>query len=201
MTDGNGAPEVTPEAILQLGLGFWGSKTLLSAVELGLFTELAESGPLDARGPAGAARPAPAQRDATSSTRSSRSGCSSATTARYANTPATELFLDRAKPSYIGGLLEMANARLYPFWGSLTEGLRTGEPQNEAKSGGDFFDDALRRPGAPARSSPKAMSRPAWAPRPGDRGQVPVARRTGPSIDVGCAQGACRCRSRWRTLI
>jgi hypothetical protein len=32
-------------------------------------------------------------------------------------------------------MLEMANARLYPFWGSLTEALRTGEPQNEAKQG------------------------------------------------------------------
>jgi hypothetical protein len=36
-------------------------------------------------------------------------------------------------------MLEMANARLYPFWGSLTEGLRTGRPQNEAKTGEDFF--------------------------------------------------------------
>jgi hypothetical protein len=32
---------VTPDYIMQLGLGFWASKTLLSAVELGLFTELA----------------------------------------------------------------------------------------------------------------------------------------------------------------
>jgi hypothetical protein len=39
----------------------------------------------------------------------------------------------------VGGLLEMANARLYPFWGSLTEALRTGEPQNEAKKGENFF--------------------------------------------------------------
>ncbi|HSC57041.1 MAG TPA: methyltransferase dimerization domain-containing protein, partial [Nitrospira sp.] len=36
-----------PDKIMQLGLGFWGSKTLLSAIELGLFTELAK-GPLDA---------------------------------------------------------------------------------------------------------------------------------------------------------
>ena len=36
-----------PAAILELGMGFWASKTLLSAVELGLFTELAD-GPLDA---------------------------------------------------------------------------------------------------------------------------------------------------------
>ncbi len=58
---------------------------------------------------------------------------------RYANTPETALFLDRAKPPYVGGLLEMANARLYPFWGSLTEALRTGQPQNEAKTGENFF--------------------------------------------------------------
>jgi hypothetical protein len=40
---------VTPERLLQLGLGFWGSKTVLSAVELGLFSEMAE-GPLEAEG-------------------------------------------------------------------------------------------------------------------------------------------------------
>ncbi len=38
----------TPDRILQLGMGFWGAKTLLSAVELGLFTELAGH-PLDAQ--------------------------------------------------------------------------------------------------------------------------------------------------------
>lgn len=31
---------VTPDAILQLGFGYWGSRTLLSAVELGVFSEL-----------------------------------------------------------------------------------------------------------------------------------------------------------------
>jgi SAM-dependent methyltransferase len=61
------------------------------------------------------------------------------TGARYANTAETALFLDRAKPSYVGGMLEMCNARLYGFWGSLTEGLRTGRPQNEVKTGEDFF--------------------------------------------------------------
>jgi hypothetical protein len=54
---------------------------------------------------------------------------------RYRNTPETDLFLDRRKPSYIGGILDMANARLYPFWGHLTEALRTGQPQNEVKTG------------------------------------------------------------------
>ena len=41
------AAPVTPEAILQLGFAFWGSKTLLSAVELGVFSELAEAGALE----------------------------------------------------------------------------------------------------------------------------------------------------------
>ncbi|MCA1557541.1 MAG: methyltransferase, partial [Acidobacteria bacterium] len=58
------------------------------------------------------------------------------------NTVETDLFLDRAKPTYMGGMLEMANARLYGFWGNLTEGLRTGQPQNEVKSGegGGLFE-------------------------------------------------------------
>jgi hypothetical protein len=58
---------------------------------------------------------------------------------QYSNTPETDLFLDKAKPTYIGGVLEMCNERLYGFWNNLTEGLRTGEPQNEAKTGGDLF--------------------------------------------------------------
>src|SRR5438067_1103207 len=58
---------------------------------------------------------------------------------QYRNTPSADLFLDQTKPSYLGGMLEMANARLYSFWGSLTDGLRTGQPQNEVKTGGDFF--------------------------------------------------------------
>src|SRR5262249_14916021 len=55
----------------------------------------------------------------------------------YANTPETDRFLDRATTSYIGGLFEMANSRLYPCWGSLTEALRTGRPQNETKANPD----------------------------------------------------------------
>jgi hypothetical protein len=59
---------------------------------------------------------------------------------KYRNTPETDLFLDRNKPTYIGGVLEMANERLFGFWNSLTEGLRTGVPQNEAKQGGNLFE-------------------------------------------------------------
>lgn len=61
----------------------------------------------------------------------------------YGNTPETDLFLDRKKPSYVGGILEMANHRLYPFWGHLTEALRTGMPQNEVKNGAAGFFETL----------------------------------------------------------
>jgi hypothetical protein len=135
----------TPDAIMQLGLAFWGSKALLSAVELDVFSTLAR-GPLptetltaklglQARGTAD-------WLDALVSL-----GMLERTGGEYANTAATGLFLDRAKPSYIGGMLEMANARLYPFWGSLTEALRTGRPQNEAKAGEDFFAALYQDPG------------------------------------------------------
>src|SRR4051812_33169640 len=133
------AAQVTPDAIMQLGLGFWGSKTLLSAVELGVFSQLAEAGALD--GEALRERLGLHPRSATDFFDALVAlGMLERTDGRYANAPATEVFLDRAKPSYVGGILEMANARLYGFWGSLTEGLRTGAPQNEAKQGDDFFE-------------------------------------------------------------
>ena len=40
----------------------------------------------------------------------------------YANAAETDFYLDRAKPSYIGGLLEMANRRLYASWGKSDRG-------------------------------------------------------------------------------
>jgi len=42
---------------------------------------------------------------------------------KYAKTPDTDLFLDRVKPSYIGGILQMPNSRLYSYWGSLATAL------------------------------------------------------------------------------
>ena len=125
---------VAPEKIMQLGLGFWGSKTLLSAVELGLFTELA-NGPLSADELTQRLKLHPRSAhdffDALVSL-----GMLARQDGLYQNTPEADRFLVRNKLSYLGGVLEMANERLYPFWGSLTEGLRTGLPQNEMKTGG-----------------------------------------------------------------
>jgi hypothetical protein len=138
------AQEVTPDAIMQLGFGYWGSKTLLSAVELGLFTELAK-GPLaldDLR-----ARLNLHERSARDFLDALVAlGMLHRERGTYLNTPATDLYLDQAKPTYMGGMLEMMSARLFRFWADLTEGLRTGQPQNEAKHGGDLFDTLYSDP-------------------------------------------------------
>jgi hypothetical protein len=136
--------EPKPDGIMQLGLGFWGSKTLLSAVELGVFTELAK-GPLDSEALRNRLGLHP---------RSARDffdtlvalGMLQRHDGRYLNTDAGDLFLDRAKPSYIGGVLEMANARLFKNWARLTTGLKSGQPQTEMEAGKETFDELYADP-------------------------------------------------------
>jgi len=176
----------TPDGIMQLGLGFWGSKVLLSAVELGLFTELAK-GSLEleqlqerlALHPRGA-------RDFLDALVALR--MLERFKGRYSNTPEADLFLDRAKPSYVGGILEMSNARLYAAWGGLTDALRTGLPQNATHDESNPFE-ALYADPAGLRQFLEAMSgislgsaRALAARFPWDRYQT--------FVDVGCAQGA-----------
>ncbi|MDQ3573056.1 MAG: acetylserotonin O-methyltransferase [Actinomycetota bacterium] len=186
-TAGEHAAPVTPEAIMQLGLAFWGSKTLLSAVELGLFSELAQAGPLE--GEALRERLGLHPRSATDFFDALVAlGMLEREDGRYANTPATELFLDRAKPSYVGGILEMNNARLFGFWGSLTEGLRTGSPQSEVKEGGNFFDALYADPERLAQFA-QAMSAISTGAGQAIAAKFPWGDHSS-VIDVGCAEGA-----------
>ncbi len=125
---------------------FAASKAFLSAVELGVFTQLS-GGPLDCETlrtrlglhPRGA-------RDFFDTLVAL--GLLERHGERYANTPECAFFLDRTKPNYAGGMAEMVNARLYGFWGSLTEALRTGQPQNESKSGANTFEVLYSNPQA-----------------------------------------------------
>ncbi|MGF6483784.1 methyltransferase [Paraburkholderia sp. JPY419] len=127
----------SPQKLLQLAMGFWASKTLLSAVELDLFTVLGK-GPRNATQLIEELQLHPRSAldflDALVAL-----GVLNRDDGLYRNTADAGAFLDRAKPGCIGGMLLMTNNRLYPFWGSLTEALRTGLPQNEAKQGGDPF--------------------------------------------------------------
>jgi len=141
---------LNPEHILQIGMGFWASKTVLAAVNFRLFTLLAQKPHsaqeirkkldlherahhdfLDALVALGFLQ---------------RTGLNG--DAFYQNTPETDFFLDKNKPSYLGGMLEMCNNRLYKFWNDLEEGLKTGLPQNELKQNGhtNLFESLYQNP-------------------------------------------------------
>lgn len=140
---------VAPDRIYEVGMGFWASKTLLSAVELGVFSVLAErpmsAAELEARLGLHPRATADFLDGLVAIGMLDRAGAGAS--ALYANTPETAVFLDRASPRYVGGLLEMANARLYPFWGDLTNALRTGRPQNEsARTGKPVFEELYADP-------------------------------------------------------
>jgi hypothetical protein len=176
----------TPDAILQTGLAFWPAKTLLSAIELGVFTELA-GGPETLEGLR--TRLGLHQRSARDFFDTLVAlGFLSRQDGRYANTAETDLFLDRRKPSYIGGILEMANARLYRFWGDLTEALKTGLPQNEVKAGGPGMFETLYAEPARLKQFLEAMTGISRGANLAIARQFPWASyRT--YVDVGTAQG------------
>jgi hypothetical protein len=134
---------------MEVGMAFWPAKVLLSAIELRLFTELGSTAMTGAELRAALRlhpRADPDFFDTLVALRFlERDG--DGPLARYRNTIETATFLDRTSPQFMGGFLEMANARLYPFWGDLTEGLRTGAPQNEVKHGGaSMFEELYRDP-------------------------------------------------------
>lgn len=177
---------ITPEHILQTGLAFWPAKVLLSAIEMGVFTELAH-GPETLDGLQGRLGLHPRAAHDFLDTLVAL-GFLARQNGAYANTPATDLFLDRKKPSYVGGILEMANHRLYPFWGHLTEALRTGKPQNEARTGDTPMFEALYADPARLRQFLAAMSGISRGAAIAIAAQFPWSKYKS-YVDVGTAQG------------
>jgi hypothetical protein len=178
--------EPQADHILQVGTGFWASKVLLSAVEMALFTELAQR-PEDLETLQGRLglhqRSARDFLDALVALKFLQR-----TDGKYSNTESTDFFLDKHKPSYIGGILEMANHRLYPFWGQLTAALRTGLPQNEAKDGAPDTFAALYADPARLKQFLRAMTGVSHG------GNIAIARkfpwsRYRTAVDIGTAQG------------
>lgn len=124
-----------PSHIMQTATGFWASKVLLTAVELGLFSTLADESMT--------ATQIGEQLDIHPRGRFDfldalvalnfldRDG--DGPDGFYRNTLETNAFLNKASPSYIGGLPEMLNRRLFGFWNDLGTALRTGEAQTEVK--------------------------------------------------------------------
>jgi predicted O-methyltransferase YrrM len=139
------ATALTPARIMETGMAFWASKTLLASIKLELYTLLSE-GSLSAEEIRTKLDLHPRSiydfLDALVALGFlGRKGIGE--DARYCNTLETSLFLNKGKPSYVGGILEMANDRLYPFWANLEEGLKTGKPQNETKLTGKPIFEAL----------------------------------------------------------
>lgn len=136
-------PHQDPFRIFSVGLGFMQSKVLLAAVELELFTVLAEDSRTASELEVELGLHPRATRDFLDTLVSigflEREG--DGESARYSNPDDCNRYLDKAKPGYLGGMLEMANNRLYRFWGNLEAALRTGEPQNELTHGRNLFEE------------------------------------------------------------
>jgi O-methyltransferase domain/Dimerisation domain len=176
----------TPELILQVGLGFWPSKILLSAVEMELFTDLAKR-PQSAESLQGRLGLHPRSALDFLDTLVAL-GFLLRAEGVYSNTPATGLFLDKHKPSYIGGILEMANQRLYGYWNHLTEALRTGLPQNETRSGGASLFEAVYADPARLKSFLAGMTGVSHGANMSIASKFPWARYK-TFADAGAAQG------------
>ena len=137
------AEGASPSRILDIGYAFWRSKALLSAVELDVFTILAE-GPQHLGSLVG--RVGIHERGARDFFDALvalgllyRDGKD-----RYGNSADCDRYLDRRKPSYLGELLTHLNVRHYQNWGSLTRALRTGAPQSKELGVGSYralYDD------------------------------------------------------------
>jgi SAM-dependent methyltransferase len=137
--------DLDPSYLMMVATGYGPSKTVLSAVELGVFTQLGDATATGEEiGAALGLHPRAVWDflDALVALRFlDRAG--NGKDARYRNTPETAMFLDKNSPQYIGGMLEMCNARLFRFWADLTEALRTGRPQNEIKYAGTSMFEGL----------------------------------------------------------
>ncbi|HSN19605.1 MAG TPA: methyltransferase, partial [Usitatibacter sp.] len=134
-----------PSRILQTATAFWASKVLLTAVSSRLFTVLGDG--------AMTAQELGAKLDlhprgtfdffdalvALGFLHRDGDGPE----ARYRNTTEASTFLDRNRPTYVGGICEMLDSRLFGFWNDLGTALRTGKPQSEIKREGKPFFEGL----------------------------------------------------------
>ncbi|MFO1475645.1 MAG: methyltransferase [Verrucomicrobiota bacterium] len=174
----------SPSRILETGLAFWNSKTLLTATELGVFTLLAH-GPLDGETLREKlhlhSRSAADFFDALVAMKflDRRDG-------KYSNTAETDLFLDRNKPSYVGGILEMCSRRLFKDWSELTPSLKSGSRHKENTE--SAFEELYSTP-AKLEEFLKGMTGISLGTAGAIAAKFPWARYK-TFIDVGAAQGA-----------
>ncbi|GAA2411575.1 methyltransferase [Actinomadura vinacea] len=117
-----GKPEGAHD-VLRMGIAYFQSKVLLSAVELGVFTRLAQEPATEAELRAGLGLHGRAARDFLDALVAL--GLLRRDRGRYENTPVADTYLDERKPTYSGGFLTMLD-RQFTKWGELTRLLREG---------------------------------------------------------------------------
>ncbi len=140
---------LSPARIMEVGMAFWPAKVLLSAVKLGVFTELGNGAKTGAelRDSLGLHERATSDFFDTLVALKFLERDGEGSESKYRNTVETGAFLDRNSPAFVGGFLEMANDRLYPYWGDLVDALKTGKAQNETKHGGKgVFEELYSQP-------------------------------------------------------
>ena len=122
------------------------------------------------------------------STHSSRLACSIVTREGcYRNTLETEAYLDRRKPSYVGGDLDHLNSRAFPLWNRLTAALMTGVPQSVAT--GDSFYKSLYADQSALRDFAKGMTGGSLLAAKALAGSNSRGTKHRTMIDLGTAQG------------
>ena len=150
---------ISPSPIMQMATGFWVSKTLMTAVELGVFTKIsAYQKDSDSKSMTmrefqkiigiEESRPAEAFTTALVSLGLLKVNKNKNGEKVFANSEVSSMFLDKSKSTYIGDVIAMFDERLYKRWDKLSEALKTNKPIGE-RQGEDIesiFDEVSIAP-------------------------------------------------------
>jgi O-methyltransferase domain/Dimerisation domain len=179
---------IQPHNILEMGMAFWSTRAVVAAVEFGVFTQLA-AGPLSGQELMDklglhpqAAEPVLDALVVLGLLRRDRAG-------RYSNSRRTALFLDRAKPSQLGGLMGLSSRRLFNLWSSLGDLLQTRRPGAAQERGDNAHFSALCRDPAALRSFLVGMTEMSTGEAALIAARFPW-KRFRSFVDIGAAQGA-----------
>ena len=133
---------ISPSPIMQMATGFWVSKTLMTAVELGVFTKIsAHQGHANSKSMTlrefqniigiAESRPAEAFTTALVSLGLLKVIKNKNGEKAFANSEISSMYLDKSKSTYIGDVIAMFDERLYKRWDNLSEALETNKPIGE----------------------------------------------------------------------
>jgi hypothetical protein len=123
--------QVSPDPVFQMLTGFLASKTLMTAVEMNIFTKL------DGRQVTMQefeqllqlqSRPAQVFASALVSI-----GLLEVKNGKFSNSPVAATFLSKQSPAYMGDFVRMCDERLYKAWDSLSWSLANNKPADVKK--------------------------------------------------------------------